>query len=328
MKVSQMKAKSISLKQLIPFIKKAKKICIATHQGPDGDGLGSILALGMGLKQLKKEVYLYNVDLVPKMYHFLPGQKQIKNKIPKNKKFDLTFIVDLGEIERVGEEFASHAHRGVTISLDHHAKGVHNADYNYCLPKKSSSGEVIYGILKTLKVKFNNAMATNIYTAIVTDTGSFKYSNTNQETFAVAADLAQYNIDFWNVALHCFETYSLGRMELLKRVIKRMDIHKNKKIASIEIKKSDFKATGASPEDTEGFINYPRSIDTVEVAVAFKQQGPKDYRISLRSKKYVDVAAIALKFEGGGHIRAAGCGIKGDFATVKKKLYQEIIRQL
>lgn len=319
------KAKKIDLKELLSIIKKAKTILLATHTNPDGDGLGSILALGAGLKQLRKKVTLYCKDAVPKMYRFMPGSERITHQLNPQDKFDVSFIVDLGEIERVGDEFVNHLHRGVTISLDHHIKGLHNADLNYCLPKQASSGEVIYKILKALKVKCNKAMATNIYTAMVTDTGSFKYSNTTAETFAIAADLAKLKLDVWEVALNCFETFSVSRMELLKRVMGSMQIHENKKIAWIVLKLGDLRETGASPDEAEGFINYPRSIETVEVAVSFKEQEDGSYRVSLRSKNYVDVASVALAFDGGGHIRASGCKVEGSFSEVKEKIFEKIL---
>ncbi|MCP5464189.1 MAG: bifunctional oligoribonuclease/PAP phosphatase NrnA [Deltaproteobacteria bacterium] len=322
------KAKKIDLDGLADKISKAQSILIATHENPDGDGLGSILALGKGLKKLGKKVTIYSKDHVPKMYQFLPGQNAIVSQLKKSARYDLSFIVDLGEIERVGEEFLNFPHRGVTISLDHHARGVHNADFNYCLPKCASSGEVIFKVIKRLNISLDKAMATAIYTAIVTDTGSFKYSNTTEETFAVASELVSHKVDVWQVALHCFETSSQARMELLKRVIGKMQIHSSKKIAWIVLKQSDYKATGALPEEAEGFINYPRSIEGVEVAIAFKEKERGVYRISLRSKTYVDVATVAQGFDGGGHIRAAGCTIEGKFEDVQKKLIAAIQKQI
>lgn len=320
------KAKNISLASLVEKIKAAQTIMIATHENPDGDGIGSIIALGEGLMKMGKKVTLYSKDPVPKMYHYLPKYKSIKHSLPKTAKYDLTFLVDLGELERVGEEFVNHPGRDLTISLDHHAKGVHNADFNYCLPKLASSGEVIFRILKALKVKLNKVMATGIYTAIVTDTGSFKYSNTTSETFKDAAELVSHGVDVWDVAMHCFETSSLSRMELLKKVIARMEVHKNKKVAWIVLRQNDYKSTGALPEEAEGFINYPRSIEGVEVAIAFKEVGKNQFKISLRSKTYVDVAAIAMTFDGGGHIRAAGCKMTGSLKDVQERLLKEIVK--
>ena len=322
------KTKNISLKVLVNYIKSAKNILIATHESPDGDGLGSIIALGDALKQLGKKVTLYNIDGVPKMYHFLPGHKEITNKLNPKTKFDLSIIVDLGEIERCGTVFVNHPHRNTTISIDHHAKGAKTTDYCFCLPQQASSGEVVYKILKTLKTKFNNKIATGIYTAIVTDTGSFKYSNTNKETFAIAADLLNFGVNVWEVALNCFETYSLARMQLLQHVLKTLEIHKNKKVAWVVLTKKDYAKAKALPEDSEGLINFPRSIEGVEVAMLVKEQKPSQYKISMRSKQYVDVAAVAKKYGGGGHIRASGCSVKGSLAQVKKQILAEILKRL
>lgn len=319
------KAKKINLKQVLSVIQSSKKILITTHINPDGDGIGSVLALGRGLMGLKKKVVMYSPQPVPKMYEFMPDRNLIVNELKAGESFDVTFIVDVGEVERAGDELVQYAGRKLTVSLDHHLKGVHNADLNFCLPQLASSGEVIYKILKALKIKFNRAIATNIYTAIVTDTGSFKYSNTTAETFAVAADLAKHKVDVWQVALNCFETFSVSRMELLKRVMGSMEIHSNKKMAWIVLKRKDFEETGTTSDEAEGFINYPRSIDTVEVAVAFKEQEDGGYRVSLRSKNYVDVASVALKFDGGGHIRASGCRLDGDFIQVKQKMLSAIL---
>lgn len=322
------KAKNISLKKVVGVVKKNKRFLLVTHEHPDGDGLGSILALGLGLKKLGKEVTLYCKDPLPKMYAFLPHAKKIKKHFPKHKKFDVTFMADLGERERIGESFLKYPGKGLVVSLDHHIKGEHNADLNFCLPHQASTGEVIYKILKALKIGLDRAIATAIYTAIVTDTGSFKYSNTTRETFQHATELMNYKVDVWQVARHCFETFSLARMELLKRIMANMQIHKNKKIAWVVLKQKDFRETQASPDEAEGFINIPRSIETVEVAIAFKEQKKGFYKVSLRSKNYVDVADIAQKLGGGGHIRASGFKMEGSLETVRGKVLQAILKKL
>ena len=322
------KAKKIDIKQLTKLIRGAKNILVATHENPDGDGIGSMIALGFGLATLKKKVTLYMKDPVPKIYRFLKGSAKITNSLPKGKKFDLTFIIDLGEIQRVGDEFVDFPGRGTTISLDHHIKGDHNADLNFCLPKQAASGEVIFKVLKALKVKINNAMATGMFTAMVTDTGSFKYSNTTGETFAIAAELMQQGVDVWNVALNCYETFSRARMEIFKRVMAKIVVHDSGKIAWITLLKKDFEETGASSEDSEGFISYPRAVEGVEVAISYKEIGDKKYKASLRSKLYVDVAEIAENFGGGGHIRASGCKLNGSLEEVQQQMMSAILPKI
>lgn len=318
------KSRKIDLKALVALIRKSHSICIATHENPDGDGIGSILALAKALKHLKKKVVLYTADPVPKMYHFLPGWKTITQQLTSRHKFDLSLIVDLGEIERVGKAFKDHPGRGLTVSIDHHLRGQHNCDLDFCLPKQASSGEVVFKIIKALRVKIDTAMAKCIFTAMVTDTGSFRYSNTTEETFIIASELMRFKVDPWEISRNCFDTFSRARMELLKRLIGRMRIHENLKVAWLDIRNSDFEFTGATNEDSEGFINYPRSIEGIEVAIAIKEVHADEFKVSLRSKLYVDVARIAEKFGGGGHIRAAGCTLHGNYEFVLKTMLDAI----
>lgn len=319
------RAKKINLSKLTRLIRNARSILVATHTNPDGDGIGSIIALGHGLRKLRKRVVVYTQDPIPKMYHFLPEQEKVVHHLSPDMIFDLSFIVDLGEVERVGDEFLQHKGRPVTVSLDHHIKGAHDADLNFCLPKLASSGEVVYRILRSLKIPMNHTIATNIYTAIVTDTGSFKYSNTTPETFATAAELVKHKIDVWEVALNCFETYTPERMALLKRVMGSMVVHAEKKLAWIVVRQEDYKETGASAEDVEGFINFPRSIEGVEVAVSFKETQDGEYKVGLRSKNHVDVASVALSFKGGGHKRASGCTLSGSLEEIKERVFAKIL---
>ncbi|MBU0504466.1 MAG: bifunctional oligoribonuclease/PAP phosphatase NrnA [bacterium] len=318
-------ATKISQNKLLSLMGKAKSVLLTTHENPDGDGLGSIIALGLALRAKGKKIYLFSKDPVPVNYQFLPNQKLIKNTLKTKIKFDLTLLVDVGEMERVGSCVQEYPHKGLTISIDHHAASQHNTQMVYCLPKESSSGEIVLALLKKMKTKMTQTIATNLYTAIATDTGAFKYSNTTQKTFQNAAYLCRFGVDVWDVALNCFETYTPARMNLLKKAIGSINIHANKKVAWIILEAKDFKATKTSSQDAEGFINYPRAIDGVEVALFFKEKSSRCYKISMRSKKYVNVAKIAAKFGGGGHVRASGCTLNGTLSTVRDKILQTIV---
>jgi len=318
-------ATKISQKKLLSLIGKAKNVLLTTHENPDGDGLGSIIALGLVLRAQGKKVYLFSKDNVPYNYQFLPNQKLVKNTLKTKTKFDLTLLVDVGEMERVGSCVQEYPHKGVTVSIDHHAMSQHNTELVYCLPDESSSGEIVLDLLKKMKIPLTKAMATNLYTAIATDTGAFKYSNTTQKTFENASYLCGFGVDVWDVALNCFETYTPARMNLLKKAIGSIHMHANKKIAWIVLGAKDFKATKTLSEDAEGFINYPRAIDGVEVALFFKEKSSQCYKISMRSKKYVNVAKVAKKFGGGGHVRASGCTLYGTLNNVRDKMLQAIV---
>ena len=184
----------------------------------------------------------------------------------------------------------------------------------------SSTGVIIYRILKFLGIEIDQAIAQNIYTTIVSDTGSFRYSNTNTETFNIAAELVQKGVDPSEISQALYENEPLRKIELFKLAIPTLEITADKSIASIYVDKDMFKETGTTRQDTEGFVNIPRSIKGVEVSLLFREEGKagdQDWKISLRSKGRVNVAKIAESFGGGGHARAAGCSLKGTIEEVK-----------
>ncbi len=308
---------------LIRLIRQSKKILIATHVNPDGDAVGSLLALGLGLKQLKKKITLYMRDPVPRMYQFLPSRALIQNALP-SQKFDLTLIVDVGDRERVSDEIKAFAGCGVTVSIDHPAQGPSDVDFSYCLPKRAACGEIIFELFKALRLRITKPIATCLYTAIVTDTGSFKYSNTTSATFEMCARLVAQGVEVWRVAEQCFETSTAERLLLLSRALAGLTVHPTKRIAWITLRHADFLASGALPEDTEGLINYPRSIDTVEVAIFFKEQADGKIKVSFRSKETVDVAKLALEWKGGGHARASGCTMMGTMEEVVNRVVERV----
>ncbi|EKD51837.1 MAG: hypothetical protein ACD_62C00170G0011 [uncultured bacterium] len=322
------KTKKISQKKIISSLLGASQILVTTHENIDGDGLGAMIALGQGLVQLGKKTCLYSKDGVPRIYQFLPGQKSVCQKLDLHKKFDLTLVLDVAERKRVSDVFLAHRFLGTVISIDHHVTGSPDTDYIFSRPQQASCGELIYSLLAKLPVQITKEMATNLYTAIATDTGSFKYSNTKPQTLTTAARLLALGVDVWQVSQNCFEMYSLPRMALLKRLMPKIEVHPCGKIAWVVLTQHDFKVTCAKSEDAEGFINYPRFIEGVEVAVLFKQKSSRVYKVSMRSKEFVDVAAIAAKFGGGGHVRASGCTIEGSLTEIKKQILTEILFSL
>lgn len=315
------------LKEVIAEIKKAKTCLVAGHTNPEGDAIGSTLALGLGLKKLRKKVKFYNADPVPQLLRFLPSSQEITPVLEPHEHYDLAFIVDVGEKARVGERFANHRGFGKIICIDHHVVGSHEGDINYVLPKAPATGLVVYHLLKALGLKkFKGDIATNLYCAISTDTGSFKYSNTTPETFEVAAELLRSKVDPWEVARYCFETNPLSRLELLKRVLASLEIHPSGLVASISISLKDIEESKATQDLTEGLINYARSVEGVEVAICFRELAPNQYKVSFRSTLRVDVAQLAQKFGGGGHMRAAGCVLEGTLSVIKEKVTREVMK--
>ncbi len=316
------------IEKVLVLIGESKRVLITSHQNPDGDALGSMLALGLGLEKIGKDVVFYSKDGVPEILEFLPHSDKIVNSINGiESSFDIAFAVDCTSTSRAGAEFEEYAKsencKNVVI-VDHHETTGADADLRLLDQAASSTGMIIYRVLKSLAVEMDESISENIYTTIVSDTGSFSYSNTNSETLRVAAELVDSGADPSKISQALYENEPLRKIELFKLVIPTLDMTEDKKIASIFVDKDMFQKTGATREDTEGMVNIPRSIKGVKVAILFRQEGDSEWKISLRSKGSVNVAKIAEGFGGGGHAGAAGCSLEGNMADVKTKVISTI----
>ncbi len=319
------------LEKIKELVLDSKRILVASHENPDGDALGSMIGLGLGLEQLGKEVILYNKDGVPEILEFLPCSDKVRDSLSDVEgTFDIAFAVDCTGINRVGkefEEFVRLGRCGRVIIVDHHQTNSSCADLYLLDPNSSSTGMIIYSLLKSFPVGITGPIAKNLYTTIVGDTGSFRYSNTNPDTFRVAAELVEQGADPSEISEALFESEPLRKLKLLGLVLPTLDVTENKRIASVVVEKSMFEQTGTSREDTEGIINIPRSLKGIEVAVLFREENGGNgsaWKISFRSKGKVDVAKIAETYGGGGHKKAAGCSIPGSLSDVKKKVFNSV----
>lgn len=318
-----------ALKAVIRYIHTAKSCLIVSHQNPEGDAMGSSIGLALALKKCGKKITVYNEDGVPEFLQFLPGAHLVTQKLDPDSQFDLTFMTDLGERARVSVEFVNHRHLGTVVTLDHHAIGLHEGDINLVLPHASASSVVVFHLLKALKLKkITEDIATNLYCALATDTGSFRYSNTNSEAFRIAADLLEAGADPWLVAKNCFETNSVARTELLKAAIPTIRLHQKGKVASMVIRLADMRRAQAAPDEAEGFIDYARRVEGVSVAVCFRELARNSYKVSFRSNARVNVALLAKKFGGGGHRLASGCTVQGSLKEVQRQIFSAVKKYL
>ena len=309
----------------------AERILITSHENPDSDALGSMLALGLGLKKLGKEIVLYNKDGVPEVLGFLPHSELIVSSIDEIEgSFDLCFVVDCPTTDRPGEElreFLSSRRCSKVIIVDHHKTTSPSDNLSLLDPDVSSTGVLIYFILKNVGVEIDSPIAENLYTTIVGDTGSFRYSNTNSQAFSIAAELVQAGADPERVSQALYENEPLKKLKLLGLVIPTLQVVSDNRIASLYVDRTMFEMTGTDREDTEGMVNVPRSIKGVEVALLFRQEANDSsplWKVSLRSKGKVDVSKIAESFGGGGHRKAAGCNIAGELSEAMQKIYDTI----
>ncbi len=297
---------------------------ISTHQNPEGDAIGSVLALSLVLKDVGKAVTVLTQDPIPEILAFLPGAKEIIHQAPADGRFDIGFALDCGDRERLGEEFGKVKGIGKIINIDHHVSNNNFGEINFVNPRASSTAEIIYDLMRAIPAPMTLAIAENIYTGVLTDTGSFHYSNTSPKTFAVARACLLAGVDPWKVAEQVYETQPLPRLRLLPRVLQTLELHAEERISSVIVTRQMLEETGTTPALTEDFINFPRSVRGVEVALLFREVTPQKYRVSLRSRGAADVARIAGMFQGGGHPNAAGCTVEGGLSEVKAKVLEVV----
>lgn len=314
--------------QIISQIKKARHILLASHSEPDGDAVSSLLAMGLALNKLDKKATLYNASPIPAVYRFLPSVERIGNQIKKAETYDVALILDCGDLSRIGQASAMVSQIPVIINIDHHISNTGFGCMQLVDAQACSTAEIVYRLIIALDTPFDKAMATSIYTGILTDTGSFRFSNTNQAAFAISHEMTALGADPYSVAQHVFGTYSLGRIKLLNLALDSLEISQNGKLSIMTITNAMFEYTKTQPEDVDGMINYARRIEDVKVAALIQEQrngksrpnSRRRFHVSLRSDGSVDVAAIAGTFGGGGHPSAAGFQIETTLIKLKSDI--------
>ncbi len=271
-----------------------------------------------------KEVLILNQDPTPVVLSFLPGSEEIIHQAPLNERFDVAFALDCGDKTRLGAEFGKVKQIGKIINIDHHVTNKYFGDLNYVDPLASSTTEILYDLIRILPGGMDLAVAENIYTGILTDTGSFQYSNTTAKTFSVARFCLLTGVNPWKIAENIFENQPLPRLRLLPLVLETFEVTEDGRISSLVVTQQMLKEAGATPAHTEDFINFARSLKGAEVALLFREISPEQYRVSMRSRGKVNVARIAEEFLGGGHHNAAGCSVAGNLSEVKAKVLERV----
>ncbi len=307
-------------------VRKAKTVVIASHIDPDGDAIGSSLAWALILKKMGKDVIVYNRNAVPYSYEFLPGADLFVDHLPET--CDLLCLLDCSEFERAGKELVAWRGYDQSLCIDHHLTADLAADINLVYSQACATGELIYELALCLDPGFKLDVAVNLYTAILTDTGSFRYSNSTPSSFAIAGDLVARGVEPWGVTQQVYESQPVGRIKLAGRVLETLRISASGKAASVWVTQKMFDETGTNSEYTDGLVNYPRSIAGVEVAFMARETGLKEYKLSFRSRGMVNVAALAAEFGGGGHHNAAGCRLQGSLPQLIDQVFAIIDNSL
>jgi bifunctional oligoribonuclease and PAP phosphatase NrnA len=314
--------------QILEVIRKYKTFCIVGHIRPDGDCIGSQLALALALRNAGKKVTVWNQDPIPQKYKFLDTEGLFHKPRP-GEKFDCVIATDCASFERLGKVSECISDRKVFINIDHHVSNPRYADVNWVSPRDPSCGELIYRLLKVAQWPITKPIADLLFTAISTDTGSFQYATTRSGTFHAGAELVTRGASLARICDEVYQSYPLSRVKLLKHVYSKFRLAADDQIAWFWLKKIDFQRTGAESDDTEGLIDHIRAIEPVVVACVFEEIEPELTRISLRSKRAgVNVSEIAAQFGGGGHPAAAGARVFGRPLAVQRKMIAAIKQAL
>ena len=321
---------------VVEAVRSAEHVVVLTHVHPDGDALGSSLGFADILEGLGKQVFFYLEEPVSYLYDFLPGKDRASTSLDALQGFIeesggeiLVLSLDTGERSRLGKNADILLQYKPVVVIDHHRSHKDFGDLRWVEPDRSSTGEMLYELALRLGAGLSPEASINLYVAICTDTGSFRYDCTHARTHEIAADLVARGVKPESLSRCLYDNVSLPRLNLLQRVLSTLEIHGNGQLAFIHVTDQMIAETNSVPDDVEGFVDYPRSLDSVKVAVFIKAIKPGKISVSLRAKGDCDVSIIASKFQGGGHRNAAGFRLHDmPLENVKVIVLEELCRQV
>src|SRR2546421_2087812 len=305
------------LSQVVELIESKSRFAITSHIRPDGDSLGSSLGLYWLLRALEKDVEIIMHDPAPHAYRRLPGADAIRVTPEVDRTYDAVFVIECSDIDRPG---LINLEKQFVVNIDHHSTTELFGAVNWIDPTASAVGEMIYNLCKATGVRVNKEIAECVYTALLTDTGSFHYSNTTERTFKIASELVRTGVRPAKAAEAIFASYHWTKIKLLSQVLSTAKRDGTGHVAWMWQTLRMQEQTHAAEEDADGFVNYPLAVGEVEATALFKETAPGVYRTSLRSNGDVNVARIAEQFGGGGHRNAAGCTLKGTSSEIEQKV--------
>ena len=322
------------LKRVAGVLIEGNRFLMMTHEDPDVDGLGSVLALGKSLTDLGKEVVVFIQKPLQPPLSLLSGAEEMFTVLKRGGvsetegAFDAVLALDCAEMERLGDCVSVWPGGGLTINIDHHETNTFFGQYNLVDANSSSTGELVYRLIRAGDFPMDDEISENLFSAIQSDTGSFRYTNTTSSAMRIGADLLDLGINPWQTYRRTMNGYGHARLKLLAAALARIEFHSEGRIGMMILSRGMFEESGASGLDSEGFVDYPRYIDGVEVAVTIREKDENVYKFSIRSNVWVNVAELASRFGGGGHVKAAGFTADGSLETLKKDFLLEASRLL
>ncbi len=309
------------LQRIVEAIRGRQRFVVSSHARPDGDSIGSQLAMAYALVALGKDVQVVNRDAAAPPLMAFPGVPTITIADRVDGEFDAAMIMECGDLARTG---VAGLGRFFVINIDHHPGNTGYGQANWFDPRAAACAEMVFDLIRALGVPLSPDIATHIYLAILTDTGSFHYSSISPRTFDICRETLQAGVNPVLVARQVFDSNSLGRLKLYGSVLSGMQIDATGHVAVLYLDHQMAREAGAAYDDTEGLINLPLTVKEIQAAVFFKQVEGGEYRVSLRSKGDIDIGAVAKAFGGGGHKNAAGCTATGAIDALQKLFVERI----
>ncbi|WP_258839505.1 bifunctional oligoribonuclease/PAP phosphatase NrnA [Mechercharimyces sp. CAU 1602] len=300
------------------FLNEANRFLVISHVDPDGDAIGSTLAVGEVLQQLGKEVQMVNESVLPRKFRFLAGSERIGSPEEVDiERFSHVITVDAADIRRIGSLHTALAPDTAILNIDHHGTNDHFGTMNWVVADAAATTQVLYEWIENLPVSWTPSLATSVYTGLFTDTGGFRYSNTSEDVMQIAAKLLAHGAPAHQVAEEVMETVSRSHLHLLQQALSSLSFAHNDQIAWMVL---SGEWVHEQKDEVEGIVNYARNVEGVEVGILFREVKSQVWKVSLRSREHVDVSRVATSFDGGGHARAAGCTVIGSEKEVTMRV--------
>jgi bifunctional oligoribonuclease and PAP phosphatase NrnA len=302
-------------------IRARHRFVVSSHSRPDGDAIGSSLAMAFALRALGKDAHVVNRDPAPAPLAEFPGVSEIEIASSVNGHYDAAIIMECGDLARTG---ISGLDRTFVINIDHHPGNTGFGNLKWFDPSAAACAEMVFQLIEALGVPLSIEIATHVYLAILTDTGSFHFSNMTPRTFEIARRVVEAGVDPAQIARRVYDSNTLGRVKLFGAVLNGMEIDRTGRIAVLYIDHEMASEAGGTYDDIEGLINEPLTVKNLLAVIFFKQSNGNEYRVSLRSKNEIDVGAVAKQFGGGGHKNAAGCTVVGNVDELKELFIDKV----
>lgn len=308
------------LDRIVSALQAAPSVAVLAHVHPEGDAIGATLGASLALRETGKVTAAYNADPLPPGLACLPGVADLLHEIPIAPRYACYLVLDTSDLVRTGGLLDGRPADAVLLNVDHHAGNTRFGDVNWVEPEASSAGEMVYRLLRRAGFPIGKAVATNLYAAILTDTGSFQHGNTTSEALRAAADLVACGAAVEELSAGMYGNHDPREWHLLSEVLASLRLSSDNSLAWIEVTTTARERLGLGLEATEGFIDFVRSIAGVQIAIMFKEVSASEVRVSFRSRGSVDVARLAKQFGGGGHRNAAGCTLGEPLVEVKGRI--------